>query len=49
MHLEADLRWLDIAEQRLDEVKLHPLPEPEIRPRGRPKKNEPSITEDGIK
>jgi DNA-binding PadR family transcriptional regulator len=49
MHLEADLRWLDIAEQRLDEVKLHPLQEPEIRPRGRPKKNDPSITEDGIK
>jgi DNA-binding PadR family transcriptional regulator len=38
MHLEADLRWLDIAEQRLDEVKRQPLPEPEIRPRGRPKK-----------
>jgi DNA-binding PadR family transcriptional regulator len=40
MHLEADLRWLDFAEQRLDEVKLQPLPEPEIRPRGRPKKAE---------
>jgi DNA-binding PadR family transcriptional regulator len=40
MHLEADLRWLDITEQRLDEVKRQPLPEPEIRPRGRPKKTE---------
>jgi DNA-binding PadR family transcriptional regulator len=40
MHLEADLRWLDITEQRLDEVKRQPLPEPEIRPRGRPKKVE---------
>jgi DNA-binding PadR family transcriptional regulator len=38
MHLEADLRWLDITEQRLDEVKRQPFPEPEIRPRGRPKK-----------
>lgn len=38
MHLEADLRWLDITEMRLDEVKRQPLPEPEIRPRGRPKK-----------
>jgi len=38
MHLEADLRWLDIVETRLDEVKRQPLPEPEIRPRGRPKK-----------
>lgn len=40
MHLEADLRWLDIAETRLDEVKRQPLPEPELRPRGRPKKAE---------
>jgi len=38
MHLEADLRWLDIVETRLDEVKNQPLPEPEIRRRGRPKK-----------
>jgi DNA-binding PadR family transcriptional regulator len=38
MHLEADLRWLDMAEMRLEEVKGQPLPEPEIRPRGRPKK-----------
>lgn len=38
MHLEADLRWLDITEMRLDEVKRQPLPEPEVRPRGRPKK-----------
>jgi DNA-binding PadR family transcriptional regulator len=37
-HLEADLRWLDIAETRLDEVKRQPLPEPEARPRGRPRK-----------
>jgi len=38
MHLEADLHWLDIVEARLDEVKRQPLPEPEIRPRGRPPK-----------
>jgi len=38
MHLEADLRWLDITETRLDEVKRQPLPEPEIRRRGRPRK-----------
>jgi DNA-binding PadR family transcriptional regulator len=38
MHLEADLRWLEIAEMRLEEVKGQPLPEPEIRPRGRPHK-----------
>jgi DNA-binding PadR family transcriptional regulator len=40
MHLEADLRWLDITEQRLDEVKRQPLPEPEIRRRGRPRKGQ---------
>ena len=39
MHLEADLRWLDMAEARLDEIKRQPLPEPETKVRGRPKKN----------
>jgi len=38
MHLEADLRWLDMTEARLDEIKRQPLPEPETRPRGRPRK-----------
>src|SRR5512138_3599657 len=33
MHLEADLRWLDMIEMRLDTIKDQPLPEPEIRPR----------------
>jgi DNA-binding PadR family transcriptional regulator len=40
MHLEADLRWLDMVETRLEEVKRQPLPEPEMRPRGRPRKSE---------
>jgi DNA-binding PadR family transcriptional regulator len=38
MHLEADLRWLDMVEARLEDVKRQPLPEPEAKPRGRPKK-----------
>lgn len=38
MHLEADLRWLDMVEARIDEVERQPLPEPEIRPRGRPRR-----------
>jgi DNA-binding PadR family transcriptional regulator len=38
MHLEADLRWLDMIEARLEDVISQPLPEPESRPRGRPPK-----------
>jgi DNA-binding PadR family transcriptional regulator len=38
MHLEADLRWLDMLEARLDEIKSQPVAEPDMRPRGRPKK-----------
>ena len=38
MHLEADLRWLDMIEARLDEIQLQPKPEPGLKPRGRPKK-----------
>lgn len=44
MHLEADLRWLDMIEMRLDTIKDQPLPEPEIRPRGRPRKGEKGST-----
>lgn len=40
MHLEADLRWLDMIEARLDEIREHPPHAPEARPRGRPKKVE---------
>lgn len=40
MHLEADLRWLEMIQARLDEIERQPLPEPETRPRGRPKKNQ---------
>jgi DNA-binding PadR family transcriptional regulator len=39
MHLEADLRWLDMIEARLDEMSRQPLPAPEVRPRGRPRKS----------
>jgi DNA-binding PadR family transcriptional regulator len=38
MHIEADLRWLDMIEARLDEMRRQPMPKPEARPRGRPKK-----------
>lgn len=36
MHLEADLRWLDMIESRLEDVSAQPVPEAEMRPRGRP-------------
>lgn len=38
MHTEADLRWLDMIEARLDDLKKQPLPEGEARSRGRPPK-----------
>jgi DNA-binding PadR family transcriptional regulator len=38
MQLEADLRWLEMFEARLDEIRRQPIPEPEARPRGRPPK-----------
>jgi DNA-binding PadR family transcriptional regulator len=38
MHLEADLRWLDMLESRLDEIRRQPVPKPDLRPRGRPRK-----------
>ena len=39
MHLEADLRWLDLLEARLDDIRRQPLPQPHPKPRGRPKKS----------
>ena len=38
MHVEADLRWLDMIESRLDEIPPPPRPPPAARPRGRPPK-----------
>jgi DNA-binding PadR family transcriptional regulator len=43
MHVEADLRWLDMVEARMDDVARQPLPEPVSRPRGRPPKSDPSL------
>ncbi|HMO56186.1 MAG TPA: PadR family transcriptional regulator [Roseiflexaceae bacterium] len=36
MHIEADIRWLDMLEARIDDIRRQPLPEPSPRPRGRP-------------
>lgn len=38
MHLEADLRWLDMVEARLADIERQPVPQPVARRRGRPPK-----------
>ncbi len=38
MHTEAELRWLDIVEARLDDIREQPPPKPPPRQRGRPRK-----------
>ena len=38
MHTEAELRWLEMVEARLEDIRGQPLPIPPPRPRGRPKK-----------
>jgi DNA-binding PadR family transcriptional regulator len=40
MHVEADLRWLDLIEGRLDDIRRQPMPKPQAKPRGRPRKTE---------
>jgi DNA-binding PadR family transcriptional regulator len=40
MHTEAELRWLDMIEARLDEIREQPLSLPPPRPRGRPRKSQ---------
>lgn len=44
MHLEADLRWLDMIEMRIESIKKQPFDEVEIRRRGRPKKGDKGST-----
>jgi DNA-binding PadR family transcriptional regulator len=39
MHTEAELRWLEMVEARLDDIRTQPPPIPPPRPRGRPKKS----------
>jgi len=44
MHLEADLRWIEMCEARLPELKRYTPPKPEPKARGRPRRQtlEPS-------
>jgi DNA-binding PadR family transcriptional regulator len=41
MHTEAELRWLDMVESRLDDIRAQPMPLPAPRQRGRPRKVAP--------
>ncbi len=41
MHTEAELRWLDMVESRLDDIRAQPMPLPTPRQRGRPRKASP--------
>lgn len=45
MHVEADLRWLEVVELRLDEMARQPLAAVTPKPRGRPRKTPPSDPE----
>ncbi len=38
MHLEADLRWIEMCEARLPDLKHYSPPKPEPKPRGRPRR-----------
>lgn len=38
MHLEADLRWIEMCEARLPDLKHYHPPEPEVKARGRPRR-----------
>lgn len=38
MRIEADLRWLDMVEARIDEIRDQSIPQPVMKTRGRPSK-----------
>jgi hypothetical protein len=42
MHLEADLRWIEMCEARLSDLKNYTPPKPEPKPRGRPRQERKS-------
>ena len=39
MHLEADLRWIEMCETRLPDLKQYTPPTPQPKPRGRPRRH----------
>jgi DNA-binding PadR family transcriptional regulator len=49
MHTEAELRWLDMVEARLDDIRGQPPPLPAPRTRGRPRKTPGEVDEQAVK
>jgi DNA-binding PadR family transcriptional regulator len=45
MHLEADLRWIEMCESRLPDLKHYTPPKPESKARGRPRRKLPETSE----
>jgi DNA-binding PadR family transcriptional regulator len=45
MHLEADLRWIEMCEARLPELKRYSPPKPVPKARGRPRRNRTDVPE----
>ena len=44
MHLEADLRWIEMCEARLSDLKHYTPPAPVPKPRGRPRRKQVETT-----
>ena len=44
MHLDADIRWIEMVEARLPDLKRHTPPPLPPRPRGRPRRQEAGIS-----
>ncbi len=45
MHLEADLRWIEMCEARLPDLKHYTPPKPKRKVRGRPRRKRTTVTE----
>lgn len=48
MHLEADLRWIEMCEARLPDLKHYEPPQPRPKPRGRPARKRRTATESPV-
>jgi DNA-binding PadR family transcriptional regulator len=48
MHLEADLRWIDMCEVRLSDLKHYTPPKPVTKVRGRPRRKDEEETQSQI-